>query len=380
MKITSVDTFVVGNPWKNWVFVKLRTDEEVYGIGEAAAHMRAKTVEASIKEMRDFYLGKDPFNVEHVCEGLRRLLRPDGVHTTTISAIEVACWDIIGKSFDVPVHRLLGGTFRETLRAYANGWYTGQREPDSFAEKAREVVKKGYTALKFDPFGPVYSSISREELEKSIEIVSAVRDAVGSNIDILIEGHGRFDTVTAVAVGKELEKHSPAWFEEPVPSRFIDELSEISRKLHVPIAAGEGLSTREEFAQMLEKSAVGILQPDFLHIGGILEGKKICGMAQAHHAPVAPHNAQGPVSTAVCVQLDACTPNFLIQETFEDFGVPWASEVVENAPKVEGGMIKVTNRSGLGIDLNEEEAAKHPYDEKCRLDLFSSGWERRNLS
>lgn len=376
MKITDVQTFIVGNPWKNWVFIKLHTDEGIYGVGEATSHRKAKTAETAVIEMRRYYLGRNPFHTEEIYEELTKSSAPPYVK----AAVDMACWDIIGKTVGLPVYQLIGGKYRDRVRAYANGWYQVDRVPEAFAERAKAVVEKGYTALKFDPFGSAYGRMDANEIELSIEIVAAVHEAVGPNVELLIEGHGRFDPLLGVKIGRMLEPFNPGWFEEPVRSTQIDDLAEIASKLTIPIAAGEGLSGKEAFLTLLNRRAAQVIQPDPIPAGGITEMKKICAIAQAHHVSIAPHNAQGPVCSAACLHIDASTPNVIIQEVFEDFATPFAERIVDYPIEIKDGYVIIPDRPGLGLDLNEAEMAKYPYDESHFLDLYGEGgWEKRNL-
>ena len=217
----------------------------------------------------------------------------------------------------------------------------------------------------------------REDFDLSIEIVSAVREAVGDSVDLLIEGHSRFDVSTAVEVARKLEPMRPAWFEEPVPHTNIAAMVEVARRSPVPIATGESFSTKQQFAELLKHDAVSILQPEPLNLGGLFATRKIADMVDAHYGMLAPHSAQGPVCSAACVQLNASTPNFFIHEIFDEFNEPWEKEIVIHPVEVVDGYIEIPDRPGLGIDLNIEEIAKHPYQQENSLPLFKAGWERR---
>ncbi len=377
MKIADIDTFIVGNPWKNWVFVKLHTDEGLYGIGEATAHRKAKSIEAAVLEYRRYYLGRDPFDLEEINYDLTKNGAPGPVR----AAVDIACWDIMGKALGQPVYNLLGGKFRQSVRAYANGWYQVDRDPDAFAERALAVVRKGYGAMKFDPFGTACERISHEELERSIRIVEAVRKAVGPDIELFIECHGRFNSSLGVKIGRRLEASDPGWLKEPVRSSQTEDLAAIASSISIPVAAGESLEGVDAFLGLMSRRAVRVIQPDPITCGGISELKKICAIAQAHHVDVAPHNAQGPVCTAACLHIDASTPNVLIQEVFEDFATPFAQKITDNPMQCESGEIVIPDRHGLGLDLDETEMAKYPYDESHFLDMYGKeGWEKRNLS
>ncbi|MBI2952045.1 mandelate racemase/muconate lactonizing enzyme family protein, partial [bacterium] len=223
MRITDVETFIVGNPWKNWLFIRLRTDEGVHGIAEATLNAFAKTVEACIHELKSQFIGLDPFQPELISRRMFRDVYSDGgqIHKNAVASVEIACWDIIGKSLNVPVYKLMGGQVNRRIRAYANGWYRGPRTPESFGEKAREVVGRGYTALKFDPFGDAWRSLTPREFQLSLDIIGAVREAVGPDVDVLVEGHSRFSGSTALQLAEAMARYRPTWFEEPVPHQNI---------------------------------------------------------------------------------------------------------------------------------------------------------------
>ena len=378
MTNTDIQTFIVGNPWKNWVFIKLHTDEGVYGVGEATAHRKAKMFEAGVIEHRRYYLGKNPFDIEDINEELIRCGAPAKIR----AAIDMACWDIVGKVVGQPVWKLIGGQVRDRVPAYANGWYQVDRVPEEFAERAVAVVRKGYQAMKFDPFGVTTGTIPKDELDLSLRIVAAVREAVGPDIDLFIECHGRFEPLSGIKLGRLLAPYDPGWIEEPVRSPHVDAMASIASKLTIPVAGGEGLDGIETFLNFLTQKAASIIQPDPITCGGITELKKICAIAQAHHVLVAPHNAQGPVCTAACLHVDASTPNIMIQEVFEDFATPFARKITDFPTEIVDGHLVIPDRPGLGIDLDETEMAKYPYDESHFLDMYgkAGGWEKRNLN
>jgi galactonate dehydratase len=380
MRIAKIETFIAGNPWKNWLFTKVLTDEGVYGVGEGTLNYFGKTVETAIHELEPLVLGMDPFQIETMSQRLIRDVYSDGgqIHMCAVAAIEIACWDIIGKATNQPVYNLWGGRCHQKLRAYANGWYRGPRTPESFAEKAKVVAGRGYTALKFDPFWSAWRTLSRDDFDLSIDIVRAVRDAVGNSVDLLIEGHCRFNVATAVEVAHRLEPMRPAWFEEPVAHTNIAALVEVARRSPVPIATGASFCNKEQFAELLKHDLVSILQTEPLNLGGLFATRKIADMVDAHYGMIAPHSAQGPVCSAACVQLNASLPNFFIHEIFDEFNEPWEKEIVIHPVEVVNGYIEIPERPGLGIDLNLEEIARHPYRQENYLPLFKAGWERRS--
>jgi galactonate dehydratase len=379
MRITSIDTYIAGNPWKNWLFAKVSTDEGIHGVGEGTLNYVAKTVEAAIHELKPLIIGMDPFQVEIISQRLIRDIYTEGaqIHMCAVAAIEIALWDIIGKATRQPVYNLWGGRCHEKLRAYANGWYRGPRTPESFAEKAKKVASRGYTAMKFDPFGSSWRMLSRYDFDLAVDIIRAVRDAVGPSVDLLIEGHCRFNVPTAVEFAEAIHQFRPTWFEEPVPHTNIAAMVEVARRSPVPIATGESLSSRQQFAELLKHEVVNILQPEPLNLGGLFNTRIVAGMTDAHFGVIAPHSAQGPVCSAACVQLNASIPNFFIHEIFDEFNEPWEKEIVTNPVVVVNGYIDVPERPGLGIDLNIEEIRKHPYQQENYLPLFKSGWEKR---
>ena len=380
MRITRATTYIVGNPWKNWLFVRLDTDEPgLYGLGEGTLNAFARTVETAVHELAPRYEGMDPFQIETIIQRMTRDVYSEGgqIHMNAVAAIEIACWDIIGKSTGRPIYDLIGGRYHDTLPAYANGWYTGPRTPEAFAERARDVVGRGYTALKFDPFGAAWRTMIPAERQLSLGIVRAVRDAVGADIGLMIEGHARFSVAEAIWVGERLAEYNPTWFEEPTQHLKIDATAEVGRRISVPVATGESFTSIHQVAELLAHNSVHILQPDPCNMGGIWRTRQACAMADAHYAVVAPHQAQGPVVTAACVQIGAATPNLLVQELFDEFNVDWEREIVSHPVEVSEGRIVVPERAGLGVDLNWNELSKHPYRVQNFLPLFAVGWERR---
>ena len=380
MRITRATTYVVGNPWKNWLFVRLDTDQDgLFGVGEGTLNGFAKTVEAAVHELAPRYEKMDPFQIETILQRCTRDLYSEGgqIQMNAVAAIEVACWDIIGKATGRPIYDLIGGRYHDSLPTYANGWYAGPRTPESFAERARAVVERGYTALKFDPFGAAYRTMEPPERRLSLDIVRAVREAVGADVELMIEGHCRFSVAEAVWVGERLAEFSPTWFEEPTHHLKIDAVVEVARKISVPVSTGESFSSIHQHAELLAHNAVHIIQPEPGSMGGIWRTRQVCAMADAHYAVVAPHNAQGPISTATCIQIGASCPNLLTQELFDEFNVEWERDLVDHPAEVIDGRLQVSDRPGLGVELNWAELEKHPYQAASFLPLFAPGWERR---
>jgi galactonate dehydratase len=380
MRISGVTTYLVGNPWKNWLFVRVDTDEGIHGVGEGTVNGFAATVETAIHELRDAYIGLEPSQVDLLFQRMVRDVYSDGgqIHMAAVAAIEVACWDIVGKAAGRPVHELLGGRIRDKVPVYANGWYRTDRTPEAFAERAADVVGRGYRALKFDPFGAAYRVMDRREEDLSIAIVAAVRDAVGPAVDLMIEAHNRFSAATALRVADRLVEFRPAWLEEPVHHQQMGAMIEVARRSPVPVATGESYTSLGQFADLLSHDAVHILQPEPLSLGGLWRTRQVAAMADAHYAVVAPHNAQGPVCGAISRTLGACIPNFYVQESFDEFNADWTRDIVDRPALPVDGFVDVIDEPGLGIDLDWERLAGHPYERAHLLRLFSPGWERRD--
>jgi galactonate dehydratase len=379
VKIRDVTTYLVGNAWKNWLFVRVDTDEGIHGVGEGTLNAFSATVETAIHELRDEYIGLDPSQVELLLQRTVRDVYTDGgqIHMAAVSAIEVACWDIVGKALGKPIHELLGGRVRDRVRVYANGWYRTDRTPDGFAERAAAVKALGYTALKLDPFGAGWRVQDRRDEDLSITIVAAVRDAVGPEVDLMIEAHNRFNASTALRIADRLVEFRPAWLEEPVHHAHMGAMVEVARRSPVPIATGESFTSTAQFADLMAHDVVHIFQPEPLHLGGLWRTRQVAAMADAHLAVVAPHNAQGPVCSAVSAQLGGCVPNFYVQESFDEFNSPWSREIVDRPTIQHDGYVDVPTAPGLGIDLDWDRLAAHPYQREHLLHLFAPGWERR---
>ncbi|HVR83359.1 MAG TPA: mandelate racemase/muconate lactonizing enzyme family protein, partial [Planctomycetota bacterium] len=311
MKISKITPLVLGTPWRNLTFLKVETDEGLTGVSEVRS-IRGEAVLGYLKLIEKKYiLGSDPFNIEAL---VRRafvddFLRVNDITGAGIALVETACWDIVGKALNQPVYNLLGGAVREKIKAYANGWYTVERTPEAFHQAAKVVVARGYRALKVDPFGSGFYEMERSEKNRSIALVEAIRGAVGPEVEILIEMHGRFSPATAIDIAADLEPFRPSWLEEPVPADNLEAMAKVAAKVKIPVAAGERIHTRHETRRLLELGALDVLQTDITMSCGILEGKKMAAMADAYYVTFAPHNTGGPVSTAACLHLAACTTN-----------------------------------------------------------------------
>lgn len=377
MKIVSLETFLTNAKLRNYLFIRLTTDSGLVGIGEASLEWQEKTVQTLVHEwVEDRIIGEDPFDIEKVIgDMVRDQYQGGSTVMTAISGVEIAMWDIIGKACGQPVYRLLGGRCHDCLPAYANGWYGGAVTPEQHADRALEVIKRGYKALKVDPFGTAWLNMNRDEMAKSEAIIAAIRGAVGDDVEIMIEVHGRLSGTCAVEMGKTLEKYRPAWYEEPVSPYNIDLLKEVKDAISIPIAAGERLYNLDEFARLTCTRAADVVQMDIAHCGGLLASKKIAAMAEAQGITVAPHCSVGPVSLCAAMHFDWSTPNAAIQENFSEYDVPWRSDLVYGWNPVCRGEFDLPEGPGLGIELNVEECVRHPY----KKNSFPSLWDKRWL-
>jgi 2-dehydro-3-deoxyphosphogalactonate aldolase len=383
MRIVDVKTFVVGNPpphfgGRYFVFLKLLTDGGVEGIGEVyGVPFHPEVVARMIEDVcARHVIGADPFRIERlwrVVYSSGYSQRPDTSLIAVLSGIEMACWDIVGKELDKPVYELLGGRVHEKLRSYTYLYpQDGDRadvylDPELAAQRASEYALQGFTAVKFDPVGP-YSAfdprqLSLEALEHTEGFVRKIREAVGARCDLLFGTHGQMTAAGAIRLARRLEPFDPLWFEEPTPPEMPEEMARVARHTSIPIATGERLATKYEFARVLETQAASILQMALGRVGGILEAKKIAGMAEAHYAQIAPHLYCGPIEGAANIQISACSPNFLILESIQRWG-GFHAEILKEPIRWEDGYVIPPAAPGLGVELNEQVAAKHPYTGK----------------
>jgi galactonate dehydratase len=380
VRITALRTAVVGTPWRNLTFVEVRTDEGLSGVGEVRMLGHTDALLGYLGEAEDRYIvGADPFAIEALVQRMYRgdYARAGEIAMSAIACVEVACWDIVGQALGQPVHRLLGGAVRERIRAYANGWYTVEREPEEFAAAAREVVARGYCALKLDPFGAGRFELDRDERLRSVALVEAVRQAVGPDVDVLVEMHGRFTPAVAIALARDLEPFAPGWIEEPVPPENLRALAKVAARANIPVATGERLHTRYDFRELFELQAADVIQPDITHVGGIWETRKLAATAETGYVLVAPHNVGGPVATAANLHLAACTPNFKIQEHFNDFADAWVRDLAPGLPEVgDDGCFPVPTAPGLGVRVDWDAVAEHPR-ENVHFDLEAPDWHKR---
>ena len=382
MHIQDLKTFVVGNPppsfgGRYFIFVKLTTNDGISGIGEIYCDTFGPEVIAAM--VADVFArhveGMDPFCIEALWRrvyGTGYSMRPDISLVSVLSGIEIALWDIKGKALGKPVHALLGGKVHEKLRSYTYIYpkiEDGESEsiywdPERSARRAAEYVAAGFTAVKFDPAAP-YSVFdprqpSLESLDLCAKFCRLMREAVGSRADLLFGTHGQFTPAGAIRLAKRLEPYDPLWFEEPVPPEKPEEMAQVARGTSIPIATGERLTTKYEFARVLECRAASILQMALGRVGGIMEAKKIAAMAEAHYAQIAPHLYCGPVEGAANIHFSATLPNFLILESIQTWG-GFHAELLKKPIRWEEGYVIPPDEPGLGIELDEAVAQSHPY-------------------
>ena len=367
MQITDIKTFLVHpGKAKNLCFVKIETDEGIYGWGECYTQSdRDVQITAHVDQLKRYLIGRDPTNIKHFTQmafddfaGRRGAMD----YYCAISGLEHAMWDIAGKAYGAPVHKLIGGACRDKIRVYANGWSGGNPTPDSLAERASEVIEAGFTALKFDPIpGRWRTYVSKDVEDAAVENVRAVREAVGPDVDILIEMHRRLAPMHAVRIAHEIERYHPFWFEEPILAENIPALASVRQKINIPVVTGEELYTKFEFREVFERQAADILNPDVCNVGGILELKEIAAMAEPYFVVISPHNFNSTtVGLAATIQVSAAIPNFLITEYFvnlEELG----RDIAKIPFEVKDGYIQIPDAPGLGIDLDEERLAAYPY-------------------
>jgi 2-dehydro-3-deoxyphosphogalactonate aldolase len=389
MKINEMKTFVVGNPpphqgGRYFIFLKLTSDNGIEGVGEVycatfGPHVMVKMIEDVFER---HVQGMNPFRIESLWRnvyGSGYTMRPDVSLMGILSGIEMALWDICGKAVEKPVYELLGGMVHEKLRSYTYLYpKTGRAypedspnvydDPDLAAEAASECVAQGFTAVKFDPAGPYSAFDPRqpdlESLDRSELFCKRIREAVGSKADLLFGTHGQFTPSGAIRMARRLEAYDPLWFEEPVPPESPEEMAKVAQQTRIPIATGERLTTKYEFARVLETGAASILQPALGRVGGILEAKKIAGIAESHYAQIAPHLYCGPIEGAANVQISACSPNFLILESIQRWE-GFHAEILKKPVRWDSGYVIPPKEPGLGVELNEDVALAHPYTENA---------------
>jgi len=380
MKIKKIKTFIVGTPppyfgGNYWIFIKLITDKDIIGYGEVySVPFHPNVVTKMIEDVFERYVkDKDPFKIEKLWRTIYSsgyTQRPDISLMGIISGVEMACWDIIGKELGKPIYELLGGLVHKKLRSYTYLYPKKSDQADVYtnaelaAERANEYTEKGFTAIKFDPVG-TYTPLdprhlSLEELIKVENFVKTIHHSLKKKCDLIIGTHGQMTTSSAIRLAKRLEKFDPMWLEEPVPPENFEEMGKVSISTSIPLATGERLTTKYEFSKILQARGASILQMNLGRVGGILEAKKIAGLAETYYAQIAPHLYCGPIIGAANIQISTCSPNFLILEGVKDWG-NFYSEILINPIRWENGYVIPSTKPGLGIELNEKVANRYKY-------------------
>lgn len=367
MKITKLELLKVR---PRWMFLKMYTDTDLVGLGEPVLEGHCTSVEAVVREFEDYLIGKDPMQIEHHVQALYRggFYRGGPLMLSAISGIEQAMWDIKGKYYNCPVWEMLGGKVRDKIRMYTHIKRTavaGDFSVDEMLNITDERLRAGYTALKYSIISPIRAIDTPQNLMGHIARFAAVRERIGDSVDLAIDFHGRVSPAMALRLAEELKPYRPFFIEEPCLPENVDCMVNIARSTSIPIAAGERLFGKWQFRELLEKQAVAVVQPDICHCGGIFEGRKIALMSELYFGSIAPHNPLGPISLAACLQVDACSPNFLVQEhpgnpDGGDLGVGYLKEpfVMKN------GYIDVPTKPGLGVELDEDALKEKLYDGK----------------
>lgn len=377
MRITDVQACVIGEQIPDsggcvWTFVRIYTDEGIVGTGECNSGgpgFSGFATKAAILAMREYIIGEDPFNINLIYEKLRRLGRYGGSSEAplifALTGIDNALYDIVGKALGVPVYKLLGGKFRSAIRLYADCHFGQTNDVKAYGEKALQVIDEGFSAIKFDVDGTgtgkldAYNwTVGAKEMTHIIALVEGIREAVGYEIDLAIDCHGQFDLPSAITLARAVEPLRLLWLEEPVPAENIDALAQVRASSSTIICTGENQYTRFEFVQLFEKKAVDIIMPDLAKAGGIAEGKRIADLADAHYIPIAPHNVSSPLGMMAACHVLASVPNFLLLE-FHARTIPWWNDLcIGDKPFVEQGFMTVSERPGIGIELNDEVAKR----------------------
>lgn len=377
MKITAIETHVCHARMRNWIFVKVRTDQDgLWGWGEATLEWHTRAVVGAIEDLSQLLIGEDPTRIEHLWQMMYRQHFWHGngiVRGTAISGIDLALWDILGKVHGVPCHHLWGGRVRDYVRTYCHlgggkmeDFYdTDPAEAKRFADLARQAVADGFTAFKSMAVPETMPIEGLRPVKYAEACVAAMREAVGDSIDIMVDCHARPSPRMGVIFAKALEPYGLYWFEEPCWPESVEGLAEVQRAVTTPIATGERLVGQHAYRELLEARACSILQPDITHCGGLSEARRIAAMAEAYRVALAPHNPQGPVSTAASLELGFATPCYIICEAVH-LDVPWRQDVVKEGFVVEpkGRIVHPSDRPGLGIEINEAEVKKHPFEQE----------------
>jgi galactonate dehydratase len=383
VKVIDIATYLVQPPRaKTVLFVKVTTDAGLHGWGEVyTVTGREAALERLTHELGAYLVGRDPFQIKHFTQVLYRdvaIKRGSMDFSCALSGLEIALWDLVGKALDTPIYNLLGGPCRASFRVYGQpSGEGGGDDPAAWGRRAANTVARGYSAVKFDPFpGPWRTIVEREVEETAVRRVLAIREAVGPDVDLLIEVHRRLAPAHAIRVARRIEAANPFWYEEPTPAENLDATRDVRQRIAIPVVVGEALYTKAEYRPVFEKQVADIINPDVCNVGGILELKEIAAMAEPSCVAVAPHgNNSTTIGLAASLQVGACIPNFLIME-YPMAWEPIANEIARNPFQVEKGRIALPTGPGLGIELDEGALAKYPYRGPREHRLRELGEER----
>ena len=371
MKVARVATYAVDSGHAGWLFVKIESDDAtLHGWGEASLPFKVKSVQAEVDALAGVIVGEDAFRTEHLWQLMYRQHSRGGlIASSAIAGIDQALWDLKARALGVPLHELLGGRVRDRVRVYDHietplrkfDW----NSPEGFAEAARRSLDDGFDAVKVYPVPSTRVLEGREALRWAKSVLAAVRDAVGDDADVIVDLHGRTPPDTAIQYARALEPYDPLFLEEPCQPESVEALALVARSTRIPIAVGERLATRWDFARVLEARACAVVQPDLSYCGGISEFRRIADLAQLHFAAVAPHNSAGPIATLHNVQAASTLPSFLLLEQVR-LDVPWRDEIVTSPPDIRGGFAYPSDRPGIGADVREDICLAHPYTHRPR--------------
>jgi galactonate dehydratase len=381
LRITDVGVILCGTSWRNITLVKVTTDGGIAGWGEATVEYREYAVAAHVGFISNLLRGLDALSPAVIWQAIveHDFMTGDAVGLAAASGVLNACLDIAGKAYDVPVHRLLGGALRDRVPVYANGWYQGERDAETFARLAGRVTDLGHRALKMDPFGTAGLLATAADIDEAAALVGAVRDAVGPDVAISIDAHGRLSPAMARRAIDALDEHRIAFLEEPVAPANLAAMRELRASSRVPIAAGERAIGRTGFRGLVEGDCVDVIQPDCSWAGGLLEVRHIAAWAELHGMVVALHNANSTLATMSAIHLGAVLPNLMVVETFDDFDEPWVREALPGLPALRDGHLPLPDAPGIGIEPNEDALAEHP-PVATFMNINVAGWELRDAA
>ncbi|ELY49102.1 mandelate racemase/muconate lactonizing enzyme family protein [Natronorubrum bangense] len=374
MRVIDVETFVVDADWRNWFFVQVKTDEGITGVGEAlSGEGLTAALEATADAHKHYLIGEDPLNRKQISRKLRRYpfaWRAGKLINAVASAFDIALWDIAGKYYGEPVWKLLGGKVHDEIPVYANGWHIGERTPENYAYHAKKAVEEqGYPALKCDPFAHYEYSLTDDQIDEVAELLEAVREAVGWNVGIALDCHGRFSRRGAIEVANALEEYDIMFLEEPVELEDRDVMADVTQHVNMPVATGERIYNNETMEEIVRKQACDIVQPDLTNYGSLQELQHAAAIAKSRYMTFAPHNPNAGVSTAAGLHLCAGVENLEVLEHMSR-DVEWGDEIVKHDFEVEDGAIEVPDKPGLGVEFDAEVARKYPGEPKDSHSLF----------